>query len=93
MSPAEIEIIRLSLLRYCEAAGRSGYSMSTVLLLASLKAEGFSHLTRPEVESELLYLRDKGLLDKLVRPVSPELSHWRITAAGRDFLASNSFSA
>jgi hypothetical protein len=44
-------------------------------------------LTEAEVESEMLYLTDKGLAEETTKILSPENQAWRITAAGRDFLA------
>jgi hypothetical protein len=43
--------------------------------------------TREQVVAELTYLVDKGLVAEVPRVISPENSCWRITAAGRDFLA------
>jgi hypothetical protein len=80
------EQIRLSLLRYCDSADQFGLAAS--LLLQFLRNEGFRHLTQERLRAEILYLADKGFLVAVEKPISPENPAWRITAAGRDFLAS-----
>jgi hypothetical protein len=79
------EQVRLSVLRYCESADQFGLAAS--LLLQFLRNEGFRSLTPERFESEMLYLADKGFLVAVDKPISPENPAWRITAAGRDFLA------
>ena len=86
MNPTEQ--IRLSLLRYCDTAAQ--YGLATPLLRQFLLSEGFRGLTDATVRAELLYLADKGLLAPLPKLISPENEAWRITAAGRDFLATRS---
>ena len=41
-----------------------------------------------DVAAELQYLADKGLVAPLAKTLSPENRLWRITAEGRDLLAS-----
>jgi hypothetical protein len=79
------EQVRLSLLRYCEAA--SPFGMAGAMLLQFIRNEGFRTLALEQCEAEILYLADKGLLAPVPKLVSPENPAWRITAAGRDFLA------
>jgi len=40
-----------------------------------------------EARDEIAYLADKGLLAPVDQTISPELAAWRITAGGRDWLA------
>jgi len=84
-TPEQLEQIRLSALRYCEAANQFG--LASPLLLQFVRSEGHRPLNRPQLEAELGYLVDKGLLARVPKEISPENRLWRITAAGRDFLA------
>jgi hypothetical protein len=85
MTSAQREQIRLSILRYCDSADQFG--LAAALLLQFLRSEGFRALTAELLRHELNYLTDKSLLVAVAKPVSPENSAWRITANGRDFLA------
>jgi hypothetical protein len=85
MTAQQREQARLSLLRYCGSA--ADYGLAGPLLLQSLHNEGLRGLTAAEMRSELVYLADKGLVARLPKLISPENEAWRITAAGRDFLA------
>jgi hypothetical protein len=79
------EQIRLSLLRHCDAAAQ--YGLATPLLRQLLASEGLRGLDPAQLRAELQYLADKGLLTQLPKLISPENEAWRITAAGRDLLA------
>ena len=85
MTSSQREQIRLSLLRYCDSA--EPYGLADALLLQFIRSEGFRALTLAQVQAELRYLHDKSLLAPVEKIVSPENQSWRITAAGRDFLA------
>lgn len=85
MNSSQRENIRLSLLRHCDAAEQ--FALAAPLLLQFLRNEGFRELDAPALRAELRYLADKGLLATLPKTISPENEAWRITAAGRDFLA------
>lgn len=85
MTSQQREQVRLSVLRYCESADQ--YGLGTALLLQFVRNEGLRGLTHESLEAELLYLADKGFLVAVEKPISPENQAWRITAAGRDFLA------
>jgi hypothetical protein len=75
------EQLRLSILRLCLDPLRPA------LLLCYLRSEGFARLQLEQLDLEIIYLSDKQLLTSANGPVSPELKHWRTTAAGRDTLA------
>jgi hypothetical protein len=62
------------------------WGFNIALIRQLLAAEG-QILTAEEVEAELLYLEDKGMVARSPKIISPELRAWRITAAGRDYLA------
>jgi hypothetical protein len=85
MNAAQREQIRLSVLRYCDAA--DPYGLADELLLQFIRSEGFRTVTAAQLRAELQYLTDKSLLTAVPKTISPENSAWRITAAGRDFLA------
>lgn len=86
MTPEDRELLRISLLRLL---GRRPwqYGLPTAVLHAHARLEGMPHVSRDQVEAELLYLTDKGLVDIVDKRISPELRSWRITANGRDWLA------
>lgn len=85
-NPEEREQARLSLLRYL-AANRTPYGLPARALRQYLAAEG-TRMEVPEVEQELQYLVDKGLAAPVEKRLSPEVAVYRVTAAGRDLLAS-----
>lgn len=84
MSPALREQFRLKLLQLVEATGAVG--MRVPAIDTHLAAHGYDH-TEAQLVAEIAYLADKGLLAQVDKILSPELKRWRITAAGRDFLA------
>lgn len=85
MTPEIRQQVRLSILRYLDAAAAAsphrGHGIA--LLRQQLVAEGFG-LGVAEVAAELEYLSDKGLVKNIAGLVSPEVTIWRATAAGRD---------
>lgn len=85
MTAAQRENFRLALLSVAHANGsRYGLPVASFALFA--RRFGFDEA--PAIgERELDYLTDKGLLAEVPKPISPEVRAWRITAAGRDFLA------
>lgn len=86
MKSADRELFRHALLEVAEAnASRYGLPGEAFGLLA--RRFGFGGIARAEVEAELVYLTDKGLMAEVPRLISPEVRAWRITAAGRDYLA------
>ncbi len=84
-TPEQREQARLSILRYCESADQ--YGLAAALLLQFIRSEGLRSLSADHLRAELLYLADKAFLVPIAKPISPENQAWRITAAGRDFLA------
>jgi len=84
------ELLRLTLLRELSAnPTRFGLASRYILTIARASI-GLRDLTVADVEAELSYLQDKGLAEPVEKLVSPENRAWRITAAGRDFLAEQS---
>lgn len=87
MNATTRELLRNSLLLQLTAGGERGLKIETLKLGAKLAS--FRLREDPDdVADELAYLRDKGLVAEVNMLVSPELRRQRITAAGRDYLAS-----
>ena len=84
MSPAELELLRVALAQSLRA---TGYAQTIAILLVAAKQAGFRDVTEAAVRSEVQYLADKGLVVADEKTISPENKRWRITAAGRDWLA------
>jgi hypothetical protein len=82
---AQRETFRHSLLEVADAAG-SRYGLPADAFRLFAVRFGF-RVGSDETSAELSYLTDKGLLAEVSKLVSPELPAWRITAAGRDYLA------
>lgn len=82
LSTAQIEIIRLSLLRYLKEAGQLG--LSEAMLIQFVKAEGFRSFDEDAADTQLLYLMDKAMITPVTKLLSPAIKSWRITAAGID---------
>ena len=87
LTPSQRELVRLSLLRYLDAA--EGFGLGEGILLSSIRAEGFRVVDEAGIQKELQYLQDKGFVAVAEKTISPELRRWRITANGRDTLAQN----
>jgi hypothetical protein len=85
LTPQQLQQIRYSILRYCDASVETG--ISAALLLQFLRTEGFRALTPDQLRGEIQYLADKDLLVAPPSLISPEIKNWRITATGRDLLA------
>lgn len=85
MIPAERELFRHSILRHLEASTRFGSTLPE--LRNYLRISGFSRCKDTEITAELQYLIDKNFVTLVPKEISPENQAWRITAAGRDFLA------
>ena len=86
MDAPQREQIRLSLLRFLNE-NPTRFGMARGLLVQMLRSEGNPTITGEQVETELLYLEDKGLIQEAAKYISPENRAWRITAEGRDLLA------
>jgi len=84
MNANDREQLRLSLLRFLDAAVKSDRPLAESLLLQMAKAEGRPELTIGELRGELDYLAGKGLIITPAKIISPENRQWKITSAGRD---------
>ena len=86
MTKEKTQLIRESLLRLLEAAPNNGLPLTTLGL--GLQSRGLRDLDDDTIRAELQYLVDAGFVIRVKQEISPELAPWRITKAGRDYLAS-----
>ena len=86
MRGQERELFRLALLRVLEA-NHTRYGLGAAALAHLASIYGFVSLRTEQVWREIQYLEDKGQVVRVDKAISPENRVWRITAAGRDFLA------
>lgn len=85
MSPEERELLRLALLRVLDT-NRTAFGLPAPALGLQIRRFGFQ-VDPAELTVELEYLLDKGLVALKDKVISPENRAWRLTAAGRDFIA------
>jgi len=62
------------------------YQPTLDTLHLGLRQSGYQ-ASKEEVQTEALYLIDKGFVAKEEKAISPERTRYRITADGRDYLA------
>jgi hypothetical protein len=86
LSNERLESLRFLLLLEASQALRPGFPVSKYHTCA--RVAGFD-VALQEIERELLYLFDKGLLVEVPKFISPEIVCYRIHASGRDLLARN----
>jgi hypothetical protein len=88
MNPSQRELFRTALLSVLEA-NDTKFGLRAEALERHVNMFGFHHPGFEAIETELRYLKDKGFVLPLDKAISPENQTWRITAAGRDWLATN----
>lgn len=86
MKPEQRELFRRAILEAADANG-SRFGLTAGALRIHLTPFGFPAAAVEDIRTETLYLADKGLLAEVPKMVSPENRAWRITAEGRDYLA------
>lgn len=84
MTSAERELFRHKIVAYLAAAGAAGVKLPR--LQVGLQVDGYS-ASNQELADELDYLAGKGLAVQMDKLLSPENPRWKITAAGRDYAA------
>lgn len=89
MNASELEQFRLSLLRYLDRDGSDRFGLPTAFLKTQANNES-QGVTYDQTERELVYLMGAGLVEEIKKLLSPENRSWKLTKAGRDFLAQNS---
>lgn len=88
MNAQQRELLRQAVLTVLEANNtRFGLGVDAIAFHA--KGYGFPALDRATLEPELEYLQEKELIAEVTKTLSPENRVWKITAAGRDFLATS----
>lgn len=86
MTPEAREIFRQEILSIANNASPVG--VTARIFEVYLRPLGITH-TRQELEAQIAYLVDKGLLKITDKAISPELRVWTVTSQGTDYLASN----
>lgn len=89
MTPETLREFRVNLLLQLRSANRLGLAKSE--LQVGARTGGFREATPADVENELGYLTDKGQVAPVDQEISPEVESFRITAAGRDWLAQQNY--
>lgn len=87
MNAQQRELFRLALLQVLEA-NHTERGLGAQALQLLVGAFGFRAPAVEDIRAELQYLADKGFITAASKSISPENKNWRITAAGRDELAS-----
>jgi hypothetical protein len=85
MNAEQLELLRIDICRVLDA-NEAQWGINLNVITVHLHPYGFD-VERPFLLKELAYLGDKGFIAIPSKAVSPENKTWRITAAGRDFLA------
>ena len=83
MNPADTDQVRVSILRYLQAAGPRG--LTADVLMASLNDEGWQ-VSAVDTSTQTHYLMQRGLVLQRVRDVDRARPRWAITADGMDAL-------
>ena len=86
MNSERRELFRLALLRVLDA-NHTRFGLGLPALGHWAASFGFPNPLASELERELQYLEDKAHVAPVLKGISPENRAWRITAAGRDYLA------
>jgi len=87
MNTEQKENFRNALLRVLEERASDKFGLSLKAVAVFLHQFGFPASSADDINAELQYLADKGMVALVGKPISPENRCWRITAGGRDFLA------
>lgn len=85
MNAETLKLFRINLLRQLRAAGGHGSTVNE--LLVGVRTEGHSSADTALVNEELQYLTDKKQVEQVPAEISPEVVSYRVTAVGRDWLA------
>lgn len=90
MTPVRRHQLRTALLMLIDAA--KPYALELPALRLGLPHHGFRGLADEMILPELDYLVEKGLAARGGARLGPEVGEWKITAEGRDFLATEGLS-
>jgi hypothetical protein len=89
MNSQQRAVLRENILVGLDVAGE--FRPTVEALRVNLNRSGIQ-ATNEEIKMEVAYLIDKGLVAAHERAISPEMTQYRITAAGRDYLAKEGLS-
>ena len=89
MTAETLRQFRVNLLLQGREAGRFGLTQNE--LLVNARSAGFRDADADAVREEIDYLKDKGQIANVDQEISPEVESFRITAAGRDWLAQQNY--
>ena len=89
MNPERRELLRENILQILEERASDRFGLAAFAIQIRLGQYGFRGMKLAEINTELQYLADKQLVTPVGKVISPENTCWRITAAGRDLLATN----
>ena len=87
MNAETLKLFRINLLRQARGAKEFGQSVNEFVLGAKVEGHNADAET---VREELQYLIDKKQVELVPAEISPEVKSYRITAVGRDWLATQS---
>jgi hypothetical protein len=87
MNAEQKELFRMALLRVLEA-NPTRFGLGVAAVGHHMVLFGFPNPPQVSIGAELQYLEDKGLITQVLKGISPNNRAWRITAAGQDFIAS-----
>jgi hypothetical protein len=82
MNAQQHEVFRETVLRAFHASAGCGLNLLT--LEVTLRACGFKGFAAAEIEAEVRYFQDKGMVTEVPKSHSVGNRIWRITAAGVD---------
>ena len=85
MNAETLKLFRINILLQLRAAGKLGLTSNE--LVVGAKSQGFASTDSNEVGEEIQYLEDKKHVEQVPAEISPEVTSYRITASGRDWLA------
>jgi hypothetical protein len=85
LTPQDTELIRIAQLRILNTV--PGRALSERLVAQLISSELGQKVELDQIRGEPEYLQDKRMVEPAHKDISPELRAYRITAAGRDYLA------
>jgi hypothetical protein len=88
LNAIERENLRRAILTVADA-NLSRYGLSVTAFKLHVSNLGFPEVSLEQLRPEIDYLVEKELMAAVAKHLSPENQLWRITAQGRDFLATN----
>lgn len=85
LTPRQRELLQVAILETLLASG-SRFGLNGEAITFHVR-ESFPHITSDQVEPELDYLTEKGLVALVGKVLEPANRQWKLSAQGRDFLS------